>query len=422
MVGGGLAGISAAVRLADAGVRVELLETRKRLGGRAGSFVDPRSGLEIDNCQHVTMGCCVAYRALLDRLGMGGALAWHDTQWWVEPGGRTSEVRLGSLPAPLHAAPSFARAAFLSWRDKVAIGRALAIRFSDRRAMRALTFGGVLRELRQTEASVRRFWEPVIVSACNLSVDRVSAEPAMQVFQDGLMKSSSAGLIGVPTRALTRLYDAVPGIVERAGGRVRLGVSVVGVDERTATLADGEVVEAERVVLAVPFERAVKLVGAELAARDKRFEGLSALGHSPILGVHLVFDRPVLETPHAVLLDSGTQWAFRKDEAGCVVHAVVSGADAWMGLREAEIVSRVVGDLRKAFPRAEGARVVSARAVKEKRATFAATPEGQAARPGVSSRDSSVLLAGDWVDTGWPATMEGATLAGERAARAVFGC
>ncbi|MEM1185421.1 MAG: hydroxysqualene dehydroxylase HpnE [Planctomycetota bacterium] len=421
IVGGGLAGISAAVQLADAGVRVELLETRKRLGGRAGSFVDPRSGLEIDNCQHVTMGCCTAYRSLLDRLGMGGALGWHDTQWWVEPGGRTSEIRMSGWPAPLHAAPSFARASFLSLKDKQSIAKGLvAIALSRLGELRRRTFGEFLHETHQTSGAVARFWQPVIVSACNLPVEFVSAEPAAQVFQDGLMKSANASMIGIPTCPLTHLYREVPSIVQARGGRVRTGVSVASVDEHSATLADGSVVDADRVILATPFERTATLVDAELAERDPRLTWLSVLGHSPILGVHLVFDRPVLPTPHAVLVDSGTQWLFRKDEAGCVVHAVISAAFAWMHLSEEQIVSRVVSDLHRAFPESVGAAVVSARSVKEKRATFAATPLAQASRPPVASDASRLLLAGDWVDTGWPATMEGATRAGLRAASAVL--
>ncbi|MEM7755401.1 MAG: hydroxysqualene dehydroxylase HpnE [Planctomycetota bacterium] len=421
VVGGGLAGISAAVRLADAGVRVEVFETRKRLGGRAGSFVDRRSGLEIDNCQHVTMGCCAAYRELLDRLGMSGALAWHDTQYWVEPGGRTSEIKLGGLPAPLHAAPSFVCASFLSRRDKLAIGRGLlAIALSRRSELRGVVFADFLRETRQTESAVRRFWEPVIVSACNLSVDRVSAEPAVQVFQDGLMKSARAGLIGVPTRPLTRLYEAVPGIIGRAGGRVRTGASVAEVNETRVTLSDGETISADRVVLATPFERTARLVAPAIAERDGRFGSLSMLGHSPILGVHMVFDRPVLEQPHAVLLDSGVHWVFRKDEQGHAIHAVVSGADAWMQLDERTIVDRVIGDMERAFPRFRGATTLSARAVKEKRATFSATPAAQHARPSVVGTGSRLLFAGDWTQTGWPATMEGAVLSGNAAAAAVL--
>ncbi len=422
IAGGGLAGIACAVRLAEQGVPVLMLETRKRLGGRAASFLDRRSGLEIDNCQHVALGCCTAYRDLLNRIGAGGALRWTSEQWWVEPGGWTSVLKPSGLPAPLHAGPSFAAAQFLSLGEKWAVARALAaIRFADRARWRGRTFGEFLAAQDQPRRAVTRFWEPVIVSACNLGVDRVSAEPALKVFQDGLLRSAEAGFIGVPRVPLTRLYSRVPGLIEVAGGEVRFGASVRGVDVRTVTLADGEVVEAERVVCALPAERVCAL-SRGACAHDGRVRALKEATFSPILGVHLVFDRPVISTPHAVLLDTGTQWLFRKDEAGKMVHAVVSAADEWVPLTEAEIVRRVVEDLRLCFPASAGARVVAARAVKEKRATFAATPAFEGVRPEVvgESGEVGLLLAGDYVRTGWPATMEGATLAGEMAARAVL--
>jgi squalene-associated FAD-dependent desaturase len=421
VVGGGLAGISAAVRLADAGVPVTLLEASRRLGGRAGSFHDRRTGLEIDNCQHVTLGCCTRYRALLDHLGAGGSLRWTREQWWVEPGGRTSVLAPSVLPAPVHAAPSFLRARFLGWSDKRAIARAFAaIGVTDRTKWRARTFADFLTAHRQPEQAVRRFWSPVIVSACNLGVEQVSAEPALQVFQDGLLRSAEAGFIGVPTRPLSRLYDAAMPIIRGAGGHVRLGARAATIGERTVELSSGDVLEADRVICALPLEAARKAIDPELAARDGRLPAVSGIWHSPILGVHLVFDRPVLETPHAVLLDTGTHWAFRKDEAGKVIHAVVSAGDTWMDLPEAEIVRRVRADLALCFPRTRDARVVSGRAVKERRATFAATPDAEEVRPEVSSDRSALVLAGDWVRTGWPATMEGATRAGEDAADAVL--
>lgn len=419
IAGAGLAGIACAVRLAERGVSVLLLETRKRLGGRAASFLDRRSGLEIDNCQHVALGCCTAYRDLLNRIGAGGALRWTSEQWWVEPGGRVSTLKPSGLPAPLHAGPSFAAARFLSFQEKASVARALAaIRFADRTRWRGRTFGEFLRAHKQPDRAIARFWEPVIVSACNLSVHRVAAEPALKVFQDGLLRSPEAGFVGVPRVPLTRLYEEVPRLLEGAGGEVRFGASVRAIDTRTVTLADGEMIEADRLVCALPVERLCALSRGSCAG-DPRVRALRDAEFSPILGVHLVFDRPVLATPHAVLLDTGTQWIFRKDDAGKVLHAVVSAADDWVPLTEQEIVRRVVEDIRLCYPGAKPARVVAARAVKEKRATFAATPAFERVRPEVAG-GSGLVLAGDYVRTGWPATMEGATRAGEMAARAVL--
>ncbi len=419
IAGAGLAGIACAVRLAERGVPVLMLETRKRLGGRAASFLDRRSGLEIDNCQHVALGCCTAYRDLLSRIGAGGALRWTSEQWWVEPGGRSSTLKPSPLPAPLHAGPSFAAARFLSLREKASVARALAaIRFADRSAWQGRTFGDFLTTHKQPARAIARFWEPVIISACNLSVHRVAAGPALKVFQDGLLRSPEAGFIGVPRVPLTRLYEEVPGLIEASGGEVRFGASVRAIDARTLTLADGETIEAERLVCALPVERLCAL-SQGTCADDDRIRALQDAEFSPILGVHLVFDRPVLDTPHAVLLDTGTQWIFRKDDAGRVLHAVVSAADEWVPLAEREIVRRVVDDIRLCFPASKHARVVTARAVKEKRATFAATPAFEQVRPEVTG-GSGLLLAGDYVQTGWPATMEGATRAGDLAARAIL--
>ena len=146
---------------------------------------------------------------------------------------------------------------------------------------------------------------------------------------------------------------------------------------------------------------------------------MRALSHSPILGVHLVFDRPVMSTPHAVLVGRGTHWLFRKDETGACVHAVISSADAWMGLTEAQITRRVRADIEACIPEAKDATILSSRPVKEKRATYVASPEGEASRPGTIG-ESGLILAGDYVRTGWPATMEGAVRSGYLASEAVL--
>ena len=438
VVGGGLAGMACAVRLAEHGVRVTLLETRKKLGGRATSFTDVRTGMTIDNCQHVVLGCCPNYLDLLGRLGSASKISWHKTQYWIEEGGRVSRVSRSILPAPGHYGPSFAGAKFLSASEKLAIGRGLrAVLRVDRRMLEGVTFGEWLRSVGQPERAVRRFWEPVVVSACNLGCDRVSAASALHVFQEGFLATAGGADMGVPSVPLVELYASAASKIESAGGRVRLGASVGEVGARTVVLRDGERVSADRVVLAVPFERAAGLVERGVRGVDRRFDALEGMSHSPILGVHLSFDRSVLPYPHAVLVDRGTQWVFRKDgpgvgecvrgedgsPAGRVLHAVVSGADAWMDLSEGAIVDRVVGDLRACLPGwMDGARMLSGRAVKEKRATFAAEPGFEGRRPGVMGVKGvgGILLAGDYTTTGWPATMEGAVRSGYAAAGAAM--
>jgi predicted NAD/FAD-dependent oxidoreductase len=219
------------------------------------------------------------------------------------------------------------------------------------------------------------------------------------------------------------LYDPAERAIEAAGGEVRLGASVSCVEERRVFLASGEAIDAQRVVLAVPPERAASIVSESLAARDGRFEAIRGVAHSPILGVHITLDREVMKQPHAVLVSRGTQWVFNKGasaQGGQRLHAVVSAADDWMELDEAAIVQRVMDDVAACFPKAGGASVTHARAVKEKRATFAPTPEFEQRRPKTISEDSSLVLAGDYTDTGWPATMEGAVRSGNLAAAAIL--
>lgn len=421
VVGGGLAGIAAALTLADQGQRVVLLEQTRRLGGRASSFTDPVRGDELDNCQHVVMGCCTNYRALIDRLGMADAFVWHNEQWWVSAGGRTDRIAPGPLPAPAHHAGAFLRASFLSRADKAGIARAMArMMRTDPGAWRTRSFAEFLTHTRQTAPAVARFWRPVVVSACNAEPERTGADLALKVFRDGLLSSAEAASIGVPAVPLARLYEPVPALLAEHNSMVRFGALATRITPDTVELRDAEPVRATRVIVALPFERVAGVV--DPAHHDARIAGLAGLTHSPILGVHLRLDRPVLPTPHAVLVDRPTQWLFRKDEQGRVVHAVVSAADDWTALSDAEITARVVDDLRACFPEAGNFTVEWSRPVRSKRASFLASPGSGAHRPPVAGDDpAALLLAGDYTDTGWPATMEGAVRSGVAAAAAALG-
>lgn len=427
VVGAGLAGMAAAVRLAEAGRRVCVIETRKRVGGRAASFVDPRTGETIDNCQHVVMGCCASYMDLLERLGTADQIEWTHEQRWVREGGAVDVVAPGLLPAPAHYAGSFARAGFLGLRDKLAVARGMAfVARAKPERWRGRTFADLLAAAGQTKQAIDRFWQPVVVSACNLGIERVDAMVASKVFREGLLASRDAGAIGLSRVPLGELYKGFVKNIECSLGFVRYGDGVSSVDEHGAVLTTGERVEGDRLVCALPVERMVKVLAG---ADDPRVGACKTIAHSPILGVHLTFDRPVMTWRHAVLVGCDTHWVFRKDGAGTRVHAVISAADAWMGLTESAIVERVVGDLRAWVGDAAGgsfdaAQLVSARAIKEKRATFAATPEAERARPGTCHPDrgpaGGVLLAGDYVRSGWPATMEGAVRSGYLAAGVIL--
>lgn len=421
IVGGGIAGITAAIHLAEAGVRVLLLETRKKLGGRATSFTDVRTGEVIDNCQHVAMRCCTNYLDLCRRLDVLDQIEWRKDVYWVEAGGRTSVIRPGLFPAPGHFTGSFLGIKFLTTAEKVALARAmLAVISTDRARERSRTFGQWLAEQRQPSSLISKFWSPVIVSACNLDVDRVCAASALHVFQEGFLAHRDAAMVGVSKVPLLELYDRAEEVIASAGGEMRLGDSVQSVREREVVTSDGRTLAADRVILSVPPERAARMVDPGVAAKDARFARLGEITHSPILGVHMTFDRPVLPMHSAVLVERPTQWVFRKDAEGRKLHAVISAADEWVPMSEQQVTERVMSDLRACFPQAADAMVLSSRPVKEKLATFAPTPEVEAVRP-TTVGASALILAGDYVQTGWPATMEGAARSGMMAAAAALG-
>jgi hydroxysqualene dehydroxylase len=421
VIGAGLAGLAAALRLTDLGCRVTVLETRPKLGGRATSFDDSRSGLRIDNCQHVALGCCTNYRRFLDRLGLSDALRWYRDTHWYESGGRHSVTGPGPLPAPLHGATLLLSAHFLPMKDRLAIGRAIleALR-EDRDSLAPRPFSDWLDLQEQSRVSRERFWEPLIVSACNLPVDRVDQQVALHVVQEGFLATRRSAAIGVPRVPLMDLYEPARRAIEAAGGSVLTGVSAAEATADRVTAKSGEEFSADRVICAVPFERVRSVLGDAAVDADPVLAGLDGLTHSPILGVHLTFDRPVLTVPQAVLVDRPTQWVFRKDDQGKVLHAVISSADDWMHLDEQQIVERVMVDLRACLPASSSANLVSFRAVKEKRATFAPTPAARALRPGPLTK-SGTILAGCYVHTGWPSTMEGAVRSGEMAAAVACG-
>jgi monoamine oxidase len=240
------------------------------------------------------------------------------------------------------------------------------------------------------------------------------------VFQDGVFAGARASRIGVPKVPLARLYERSEGIIAARGGQVLLGESAEEITSRrvlTRSAGQARTHHGDLVICALPFEKARRLIRSD----DPRLGALDSFAHSPILGVHLRFDRPVIDLPHAVLVERPTQWLFRKDADGRHVHAVISAADAWMDMDESQIATRVCEDLFACFPNAAGAKLEHIRAVKERFATFAATPEFERARPAaIAPTDprAHVLLAGDYTNTGWPATMEGATRSGWAAADA----
>lgn len=436
VVGGGLAGLAAGLRIAEAGRRLEIIETRPRLGGRATSFEDPRSGRILDNCQHVVLGCCTNLLDFYERIGVLDEIEWHRTFHWANPPHEPDRLAMGALPAPLHLSLSFLRQRRITVAEKLRLASAIAaiLRMGRSRRLREgdRTFLEVLSELGQTRREIEQFWSPIIASACNLDVDEVAASHALQVIQEGFLAHPFAAAMGLARHSLLSLYEPARRRIEAAGGTIRTGVSAksLAFDGRriTGVVTDEGMVSASSVVSAVPPDRLAKLCSETLRAADSRLAKLEEIGFSPILGVHLFFEEPFTDLPHLVLPGRATQWLFLKgrDESGRHhAHAVISAAAAWMPLSEAEIAAKVMEDVRWAFPGRRIPDPIEVRSVKEKRATFAAVPGidrlRPSSRPGVLGGAENLFLAGDWCATGWPATMEGAVRSGYAAAAAVLG-
>lgn len=421
ILGGGLAGLATAAALGSASFRTTVLEARGFLGGRATSFPLHPSAEHaeiIDNCQHILLRCCVNLLDFYRRLGAEDKVRFFPEYFFVEPGGRVSTLAAGRAPAPLHLAGAFLRMRCLDAGDKFAIARALwAIRRqASRPGLESMTMLDWLREQRQTPRAIDRFWRQVLVSAVNEELERMAASHGFQVFRLAFLTSATAYQMGVPAVPLADLYAASAWApLPQVTIRLRTAVEAVEHDGRriTGVVAGGDRLSAAYYVSALPLERLAAL--APECAPDS-----SWLEHSPITGIHLWFDRPVMPLPHATLLDRTIQWAFNKD-GGRYIQLVVSASRALLPLGRSEIVELALRELAEFFPAAGAARLVKSHVVKEVRATFSAKPGIESFRPEPETRFANFFLAGDWTRSGWPSTMEGAVRSGYRAAEAVAG-
>jgi len=421
-VGGGLAGLAAAVALGSADTKVTLFEARPQLGGRATSYPLNTAGdsaTTIDNCQHVLLRCCTNLMDFYRRLGVENRIRFYREFYWIEPGGRTSIMRRGVFPAPLHFTASFATLRFLSLSDKVGVANALlAVRYEygKRTDLDGVSMLDWLREKKQTPRAISRFWQQVLVSAVNEDLDKMAAAHGLQVFYLGFLAKADSYEMGIPSVPLATLYSEeswsnYPNVEIRH----RTAVRQLCIDQgclKGVVLQDGSVVTADAYVLAVPFERVQGLVpGLEI--------NLSRFTHSPITGIHLWFDRPVTALPHATLLDRTIQWMFNKRD-GKHIQLVVSASRSLTEMPRGEVIELALKELKEFFPEAANAVLERAHVVKEVRATFSAAPHLAAMRPTSTTAIPNLVLAGDWTRSGWPATMEGAVRSGYLAAEALL--
>ena len=454
VIGGGLAGITAALDCADAGARVTLVEVRRRLGGAAYSF--ERDGMRLDNGQHVFLRCCAAYRALLARMGSERHVAVQERLEIpvLSPGRPPVMLRRGTLPPPLHLAGALARYPYLkpAQRFSAALAaRALSALDPSDPELDKRTLGDWLSDLGQNEHSLAALWDLIALPTLNLPAAEASLALGAFVFQTGLLASADAGDIGFHVGTLADVIgDPAEAALREAGVEFRLGWRAQRLrrvetgfevergtgaaraepeDEEPAQAGDadanvdtGDGLGADAVIVALPHARAAGLIEPLLPQHAQAIRGL---GSAPIVNLHVVYDRVVCEEPFAAGVGTPVQYLFDRSAAagappGCQYLAVsLSGADREMQMSVDALREQYLPAIEQLLPRARGAKLESFLATREHAATFRAVPGTAALRPGPDTGVAGLALAGSWTATGWPATLESAVLSGHAAARSV---
>ena len=453
MIGGGLAGLSSAVALAEAGLQVRLLEKRPHLGGRATSYTLP-DGNEVDNCQHVTLGCCTNLADFYSRVGAAGKIRFYDRLYFVDAQGRRSTMEASPLPPPLHMAPSFLLFSSLNLADKRAIANAMmeiAMAGGNPPGVDCASMLDWLRRMKQTPAAIERFWRVVLVSALDEELSRTDARYGIEVFWKAFLANKGGYRVGIPSVPLGDLYGGCREAVLQRGGEVRLrsGIREIRIRENcfvSVVMDDGYEVSADACIVAVPHDALLNLLPREMSESDGSLSGLRNLKTSPITGVHLWYDRTVMTEPFLTLLDHTTQWVFNKtllyktDETdgttmrptgqsaqsseavadGQYLQLVISASYDLVPQSRQEIVDLCRRELADVLPATREAQLRKATVIKEVNATFSPEPGVDRWRPPQKSSVGNLFLAGDWTRTSWPATMEGAVRSGYLAAEALL--
>jgi len=453
VIGGGLAGLSSAVALAEAGLQVRLLEKRPHLGGRASSYTLP-DGNEVDNCQHVTLGCCTNLADFYSRVGAAGKIRFYDRLYFVDAQGRRSTMEASPLPPPFHMAPSFLLFSSLNLADKRAIADAMmeiAMAGGNPPGIDGVSMLDWLQRMKQTASAVDRFWRVVLVSALDEELSKTDARYGVEVFWKAFLANKGGYRVGIPSVPLGELYGGCREAVLQRGGEVRLrcGIREIRIRENrfvSVVMDDGTETSADACIVAVPHDALLNLLPNEMGEGDGPLCGLRNIKTSPITGVHLWYDRTVMTEPFLTLLDHTTQWVFNKtllyktdetdgasarptgqsakpsesDADGQYLQLVISASYDLVPQSRQEIIDLCRRELADVLPATREAQLRKATVIKEVNATFSPEPGVDRWRPAQESSVSNLFLAGDWTRTAWPATMEGAVRSGYLAAEALL--
>lgn len=457
VVGGGLAGMAAAMAAAERGFQVELFERSKTLGGRADSFIDPKVGEPVDFCQHVAMGCCSAFIDFCRRAGIDDCFRRTSTLHFIGPDDRRCDFTPSRwLPCPLHLLPGLAKLKYLSPGERWKIVRTLRklVGWGERSkphqmdeqkrvGLAALdppyndqTIGDWLRLHGQSQRAIDRFWSPVLLGALAETVDHASLAAARKVFRDGFLASRDAGDLLLPRRPLVEIFNDRLGekLLER-GVKLNFNTTVRRIEgdghlARAVVLDSGERIPFDRFVVAVPWQKVRSLLDDDLLAGIPSLANVDKIPAAAITAVHLWFDRSAVPLRHAVLVDRLSQWVFTERHSGeftgqhCQIvisasHRATKGSGVFIA-RE-ELLNHVLGELRAVWPAVGDAKLLHSRVITNPAAVFSCVPGLNEYRPAQKTPIPNLSLAGDWTATGCPGTMESAIRSGELAMEALFG-
>jgi squalene-associated FAD-dependent desaturase len=439
VIGGGFAGLSAGVALAERGFRVALLERKPALGGRAYSFEDPDTGDFVDNGQHVMMGCYGETLDFLRRIGSGDKLVFHrdlEIEMLAGPG-RSARLRTARLPGPLHMTAALMCYRHLSLRERMGVVRGglrmLKMRRSDKAALEKLTVTQLMDVLRQGENARRSFWYPLSIATLNDEPEVSSSALLAEVLKRAFFSRRKDSAFVYSRVGLTELY--CPGarrIIEDAGGvvaeRALVEALETGEDGAVARvrLRDGRCLAAANFISAVSAPQLLRML-PESAVADRFFARADELDTSPIICVHVWLDREVTRSAFVGFIGTATQWMFNKrriferhgERHPGYLSFVISGARKLVDRPNEDLLDLVMGDFGAMIPAARNAKLLKAIVLKEKQATMAPAPRSHELRPTTVTPLRNFFLAGDWVQTGLPATIESAVISGRAAAAAV---
>lgn len=437
VIGGGLAGLSAACALAERGIAVTLIERRNYLGGRAFSFVDPQTGMELDNGQHVFLRCCAEYIGFLKTIGAFTQTTLQDRLRVTIANKSGKQSVLSStrfLPAPLDLLPSLLLYRHLGLKDRLQIVRGMmsirrANRERERERLESMSFRDWLLQHGQNDRTIAALWELITLPILNDTIDAASAYMGIMAFQDSLLAGKGMADLGYSRVGLSTLVsDGARRYIESRGGKLIMGrrVSDLQVQEGrvTGVRVGDETINADAVISAVPWDGLERLLAGEDADTPLSAISPPQLEWAPIVGLHIGYDRPVSDQSFLTVLDSPIQWIFNRslmqESADANSRLLVSISAAWReaSMTEEELRDLAEAELRAVLPETRDASMTFFRVIKQPQATFRCLPGVQDQRPPQSTTAPGFFLAGDWTQTGWPATMESAVRSGNLAAAA----